>query len=292
MHETCFKNILISIVKNLFFIGAWVSLLGAWFPDTWAGTLISRESEWRVWAGDRSPSAGLLAWIEPDFDDGKWPLSPAPFRYGDGEGGTVINGMQNAYTTYFLRRHFSVTSVDQIKGLDLNIDYDDGFVVWLNGVEVLRVNAPDTLTLDGVAPVGHESGSFEMLSLNEAIASLVEGENVIAIQGFNINLTSSDFMLHPELVYRGLDVLAPTVISMDPPPGLVESLNRVSVTFSEPVTGVDASDLILNGISALGVTCSGDTYQFTFANPEPGELTLRWQQDAGIVDLAPNPNAF
>jgi hypothetical protein len=40
------------------------------------------------------------------------------------------------------------------------------------------------------------------------------------------------------------------------------------------------------------LTGSGDSYLFSFANPEPGELTLRWEQDAGIVDLAVNPNEF
>jgi hypothetical protein len=58
--------------------------------------------------------------------------------------------------------------------------------------------------------------------LNEAISHLVDGDNVIAVQGFNVNLTSSDFVLHPELNFIGLDTQAPTVIAVDPPPGLVE----------------------------------------------------------------------
>jgi hypothetical protein len=70
------------------------------------------------------------------------------------QGGLRSLGMRNSYSTYFLRRHFSVDAVALMEGLELNIDYDDGFVVWLNGVEVLRVNAPETLALNGFASRG------------------------------------------------------------------------------------------------------------------------------------------
>ena len=279
-------------MKNLFLLGAFIGLIAVSFISGHAGTLIAKESQWHAWPGDQAPSAELLGWVESGFDDGEWLKGAAPFRYGDGVGGTEIIGMRNSYSTYFLRRHFSVDAVALVEGLELNIDYDDGFVVWLNGVEVLRVNAPETLALNGFASVGHESGSFQAFSLNEAISHLVDGDNVIAIQGFNINLTSSDFVLHPELNFIGLDTQAPTVIAVDPPPGLVGTFNQVGITFSEPVVGVEASDLILNGVPALRLTGSGENYRFTFPTPEPGELTLRWQQDAGIVDLAANPNEF
>ena len=48
----------------------------------------------------------------------------------------------------------------------------------------------------------------------------------------------------------------------------------------------------MNGKAASSLTGGGDAYLFTFKNTEPGELTLRWQQDAGIVDLAATPNEF
>ncbi len=282
----------ISVVKNVFLI--FLSAL-AWFSCSFGvqgGTLIARESQWRSWPGDQVPSVQPLGWVEPGFDDEHWVTGNAPFRYGDGAGGTEISGMRNSYSTYFLRRQFSVDSVDLIEGLDLNVDYDDGFAVWLNGVEVLRVNAPDMIALNSFASAGHESGTFETFSLNDAISELIDGQNVIAIQGFNVNLSSSDFLLHPELIFVGLDRQAPTVVSIDPEPGLVGDFEQVRITFSELVIGVEASDLILNGNSADRVIGNGDTYVFTFSNPEPGELTLRWQQDAGITDLAVTPNEF
>ncbi|MDA7665333.1 lamin tail domain-containing protein [Verrucomicrobia bacterium] len=279
-------------MKNQILIGAFFGLIAAFSFRGHAGTLIAKESQWHAWPGNQAPSAETLKWVEFDFNDSEWSKGRAPFRYGDGAGGTEIKGMRNTYSTYFLRRHFAVDSVSLVEGLELNVDYDDGFVVWLNGNEVLRVNAPDALALNGFASQGHESGSFEVFSLNRGIAHLRDGDNVIAVQGFNVNLSSSDFVLHPELNFIGLDTQAPSVIAVEPAPGLVGVFRQVRVTFSEPVVGVEASDLTLNGKAASSLTGSGDAYLFTFTNTEPGELTLRWEQDAGIVDLAATPNEF
>jgi hypothetical protein len=257
-----------------------------------AGTLISKESRWLTWSGAKNPSRQLHAWTQADFMDDAWEQSPAPFRYGDGVGGTLIPGMQNAFPCYFLRRTFSITAVEQVEDLELNMDFDDGFAVWLNGAEVLRVNAPANLSYNGMAPANHESGTFESFSLGNAIEHLVEGQNLLAIQGFNVNLSSSDFMLHPELLFRGLDTEPPTVMRVDPAPGMVGSFQEVRIVFSEPVQGVQARDLSLNGRAALEVTGAGEEYVFTFGVTEPGELTLQWVQDAGIKDLASRPNAF
>ncbi len=280
------------MVKNLVFVGILLFSFSTGPAELRAATLIAKGSQWRYWPGATAPSAETEAWAQPAFSDSRWRQGASPFRYGDGEGGTLITGMRNTYSSFFLRRSFTVPEVAKIEGLELNMDYDDGFVVWINGNRVLQSNAPETISLNAFAPANHESGSFEVFSLDGAIRHLVDGENVIAIQGFNTNLTSSDFMLHPELTSRGLDTVAPTVVAVDPPPGPIGNFRRVRITFSEPVRGVQAEDLALNEQAALRVSGRDDSYLFTFAPPAPGELTLRWQQNPGIEDLAARPNAF
>src|SRR4051812_13034116 len=49
----------------------------------------------------------------------------------------------------------------------------------------------------------------------------------------------------------------PTVLNIDPAPGFVQTLNSVSVTFNEPVTGVRAGDFLVNGFPAESVAGSG-----------------------------------
>ena len=86
--------------------------------------------------------------------------------------------------------------------------------------------------------------------------------------------------------YTLIDTVAPTIALISssvpgqelqaivPLPGsTVGTLTQTEVTFSEPVAGVDASDLLINGLPASGVTGSGaGPYIFTFAQPNVGTV--------------------
>ncbi|MEC9131041.1 MAG: hypothetical protein VYE02_06655, partial [Verrucomicrobiota bacterium] len=283
---------LMTIRKPLFLVASLWLVMVAGVSNARSAILIPTGATWSYWPGEEAPSLQAPFWVEANFSDANWQEGPAPFRYGDGEGGTLIEGMQNTYSTFFIRRSFQVAAPDQIEALTLNIDYDDGFALWINGRRVRSANAPNAIQLDSLATGSHESGAFETFSLDAGIEHLVPGRNIVAIQGFNTTLGSSDFVLHPELVYEGLDAEAPVVIAVDPAPGLVEDFREVTVQFSEPVQGVEARDLTLNGVPAQSLSGRGDTWRFGFAPPEPGSLTLRWEQETSITDLARTPNPF
>jgi len=84
----------------------------------------------------------------------------------------------------------------------------------------------------------------------------------------------------------------PTVANKVPTPGNVSSLSTITVTFSEPVSGVTASDLLVNGIPALSVTGSGTTYQFAIAQPAEGTVYVGWNGTHGIRDFENPPKPF
>jgi hypothetical protein len=132
-------------------------------------------------------------WYFPDYDDSAWAEGDAPFRYGDGSGGTVLSDMQNNYSTVYLRSTFEVSNISNIKDISLIINWDDGFVIWINGEEALRQNAPSVLTYDAFAIQLHESGTPLYFTLDSSEVNLLEGENSLAVMGFNYNLSSSDF---------------------------------------------------------------------------------------------------
>jgi hypothetical protein len=139
-------------------------------------------------------ASGLSAdWMTAVFDDGGWAEGNAPFRYGDGTGGVELADMQNGYSTMYLRSHFTCTDTTLIREMTLTVDYDDGFVIWINGVEALRQNAPASLSYDAFAPGNHESGLGESFVVPAGDLNLVEGTNLVAVQGFNVSLTSTDF---------------------------------------------------------------------------------------------------
>jgi hypothetical protein len=83
---------------------------------------------------------------------------------------------------------------------------------------------------------------------------------------------------------------APVVASELPARGsVILSLNQVSVTFSEPVTGVTAGDLEVNGTPASGVTGEGvGPYLFQVANPLLGAVEVVLGAGA-IADLQGTP---
>jgi len=94
--------------------------------------------------------------------------------------------------------------------------------------------------------------------------------------------------------YLLTDELPPKAVLIQPEPGRVLSrLSRAVVRFSEPVIGVDAADLLVNGRPADSVSgVLNGPYVFEFAPAAPGAATISWAQDHGIHDLADPPNPF
>ena len=150
------------------------------------------QSQYKYLKG--SEAAGLSAsWMTTGFSDGGWNTGNAPFWYGDSTAaGTKLADMQNNYSTFYLRSTFSVSNLSSILNVSFTVDYDDGFVIWINGQEALRRNAPAVLAYNAFATASHESGIGEVINLIKSDAHLVNGLNTIAIQGFNVNLSSSD----------------------------------------------------------------------------------------------------
>jgi Lamin Tail Domain/Bacterial Ig domain/CotH kinase protein/Putative Ig domain/Long Rib domain len=94
--------------------------------------------------------------------------------------------------------------------------------------------------------------------------------------------------------YTLTDTVAPTVVQISPPAGAtVRKLSKIKITFSEPVLGLDAADLLLNGTPASSVTGVGDgPYEFDFATPNNGTVTAGWASGHGITDTAAARNAL
>jgi len=142
-----------------------------------------------------SQASGLSAeWMQSGFDDSGWSTGDAPLRYGDGVGGTLLSDMQNNYSVVYMRATFHASHVDSLRSLLMEINYDDGFAIWINGIKVLSRFAPALLPFNGFATELHESGTFESFELDPGDMVLAEGSNTLAVQGFNYSLTSSDFL--------------------------------------------------------------------------------------------------
>lgn len=94
--------------------------------------------------------------------------------------------------------------------------------------------------------------------------------------------------------YTLADSAAPTVASSEPAPNsVVPGVTTMEVMFDEEVTGVDAGDLLVNGVPATSVIASGgNRYQFTLPPISGGNAAVSWAAGHGIRDVAPAQNPF
>ena len=84
--------------------------------------------------------------------------------------------------------------------MTLNVRYDDGFVAYLNGVEIARALFTGVPQWDSHAESGHEAQGLDSYDVSIYRGLLRRGENLLAIQGMNASSTSSDFLISVELI--------------------------------------------------------------------------------------------
>ena len=157
--------------------------------------LVAPGATWRYFPGRDDPPAD---WRSFEFDDAAWQAGPAGFGYGDDDDATVLDDMQGNYPTVFIRTSFELDPAiaARVASVVLGVDYDDGFVAYLDGVEVARRNVGPTGAAD-LATGNHEAGAVEEFAVD--VELLREGRNVLALQAHNGTLDSSDLTLDPFL---------------------------------------------------------------------------------------------
>lgn len=159
--------------------------------DHWESLLPANE-EWKYFPGNAS--AGK-EWFITEYDDGKWKTGKGEIGFGRGDLKTKIE----AAPSVFLRKKFIVHRPKDIAALALHIDYDDGFIVYLNGHEVARRNigTEEFVDFDRPASASHEpvlsrGGVPEYIDLTFQKSILNDGENLLAIQVHNESPSSPD----------------------------------------------------------------------------------------------------
>ena len=115
----------------------------------------------------------------------------------------IQSAMQGVGSTAAVRLEFSAADVAEIDTLSFSMRYADGFVAYLNGIEVARRSAPSSLAFDSVANSPRtiqEVLQAERIGLDAASPSmLVDGTNVLAIHALNDSVADGTFFVSPEL---------------------------------------------------------------------------------------------
>tara|TARA_B110000240_G_scaffold198163_1_gene256891 strand:- start:610 stop:3879 length:3270 start_codon:yes stop_codon:yes gene_type:complete len=215
-------------------------------------TLINQGDEFKYLIPTSEPNSN---WNALNFDDSSWPLSSSGFGYGDGDDATIIpNGTQSIY----LRKTFTINNRSAISSLILDMDYDDAFVAYINGIEVARANINGTPPAYNSGTItDHEAqiytrGKPERFLITDFNSILNEGENIVTIQAHNISSGSSDFTIIP---FLSAFFLTPNNSGIEPPAILGLTANNLHTNFkiasnSEIVSLTNASGTIVNQIIA------------------------------------------
>ena len=142
---------------------------------------LAAGTTWRYDDAGTTPSG---TWTAADYADRSWRSGAAQLGFGDGDEATTINGgtAQAPRVTSYYRTTFS--AAERPSSLTLRLAADDGAVVYLNGVEVLRDNMPSgAITAETLATRFRAGADEDWLRTFTLDPSLLQvGNNTIAVE--------------------------------------------------------------------------------------------------------------
>jgi len=152
-----------------------------------------------------SLSAFLRPWTLDGFDDSAWLSGTTAVGFGySGQIGLDVSAMRNVNQTVYVRVPFVVTDPSVIRGLTLRIGINDGMIAYINGHEVARDNAPALATETWNSGASASGASGRTVPAKDfsirRFDFLHVGSNMLAIQGLNNGLASTNLLVAPELL--------------------------------------------------------------------------------------------
>jgi len=166
---------------------------------------ISKGAQWSYFDKGMNPSAN---WNDIAYNDAQWSVANGSFGYGDAHPTVIFNGenAQDQYPTTYFRKTFLVNDKSKLADtLLLNLIRDDGAVVYINGIEVVRSNMPTGNVSYSTLAVASVGGNDELtffpftILKKDILNALVNGTNVITVEIHQNDLTSSDLSFDLEL---------------------------------------------------------------------------------------------
>jgi len=209
--------------------------------DHWE-TVVYDNSTWSY----TIPTAATPSnWISPSFDASTWNSGPGGFGFGDSDDNTAL---PTGTISVYQRITFNVVDVSLITKAIFNMDYDDGFVAYLNGVEIARNGLTGTgqPTYNQLASISHEavlySGGYPdqfVYTQAQVQSAIVNGPNVLCVETHNQTAGSSDFTSRAFLSFG----ISNTSTNYGPTP-----------TWFEPPVELSSSNLPIVILNTNGVT--------------------------------------
>jgi len=228
------------------------------------------------------PDASVSAtWNTLAYDVESWATGQAGFGYGDNDD---ITDIAEGTLAVYIRKNFIINDTSVIANAICHVDYDDGFVAYLNGTEICRANVTGTPSWNSTSAGNHNAvGTPEAFELDMSLIRSVwkQGENVFALEVHNVNTSSSDLSLIPYLSFQvdneSTDFNAPPSWLLDSDESILHTNFKISPSgekvflFSPQQVLVDSLDvdkLQLN--HSIGRLTDGSDTLAIFSEATPG----------------------
>ncbi len=209
-------------------------------------SLVKNGDTYKYLRASANPSSN---WMTSSYSDVTWTSAKSSIGFGYDDSTKIA-----ACRAVYLRRKFTVADITVIKNLLFEIDYDDAFVAYLNGVEIARsaniipVNPGFNAYLNpgrtAQMPLGKRPERYMVRNNN-----LVKGENQLAIQVINLSDTSSTLTAR---VWLQAEIQG-TVLSYAKPPSWF--IAPPVLTESElPIFSINTNGQVISNISKISAT--------------------------------------
>ena len=242
-------------------------------------------------------SSDSADWKSIGFDDSGWQDGSTGVGYENNSGYTSLIGLDvgNMYGqngSVYIRIPFTHDD-DAVTTLRLRMKYDDGFAAYLNGTLIATANAPSSLYWNSTATTSHSDSDavlFQSFDVSAYANALQGGANVLAIQGLNTGLTSSDLLFVPELhsttVSNYASSIEPESTGMlaTPTPGAANSAITYIGFCKTPLVGPERG--IYNSSFQVSITniSEGAVVRYTLDGSTPTDSSLLYSGPITITD--------
>ncbi|MDG2122781.1 MAG: CotH kinase family protein, partial [Verrucomicrobiales bacterium] len=227
-------------------------------------TFVNTGSSWKYL--DDGSNQGT-AWRAAGFSDAGWKTGVAEFGYGDVQTTEILYGPNSSnsendssdkYVTTYFRKTFDVTDAGSYDALTIELQRDDGGLVYLNGELVFNSNMPATYDYQTSA-LDFAGGVNEVTLFSNVVdpSLLVEGANTLAVEIHQFHtggpVTSSDVSFDARL--RGTKTTTSDPVTL-PGPGevVVKTRARDGATWSALTEATFYVDLVPASPANLAIT--------------------------------------
>lgn len=177
--------------------------------------------------------------------------------------------------TYYFETDFNYSGTTAISEMTLNHYFDDGAVIYLNGIEIARVGMP-TGTITATTPASPGVGNASLGSLTISNPNVLQGTNRLSVEVHQANTGSSDIVMGLQVVLEYPDGGG---ASVDPPyterdEEWIEVYNRSNAT-------IDLTGWRIRG---------GISFDFPVTSISPGEYLVVAKDAAALSSKHPGSN--